>query len=343
MKKQRKTRITQDDVANHAGVTRSLVSYVLNGSNRTVAPETRHKILTAIDELGYRPNKFAQALCMGNHGVLADRHIGIILRYEMMFLRPYYSEILAGIYSAAHENGFHIRFIRFYDELKNPVIFNQLIHSEEICGLLFLALDKCLSVPEDWKLLERIQEQIEQIVCIDGHVPGLSSVSVDRQAAALQVTEYLLKQGYKDIVYIGQSDQRIDGFKQAFIKRGLDISGLYTAYAFDMGSGYNAVQSLHKNIDTLPQAVFAGSDEVALGILLYLHELGITVPDKMAVIGMDNIEIAAYTNPQLTTMNIQKRAMGYQAVEMIINHTARQREKALTLLLPTNLIIRKST
>jgi len=110
-----------------------------------------------------------------------------------------------------------------------------------------------------------------------------------------------------------------------------------------MGSGYNAVQCLHKNIDTLPQAIFAGSDEVALGILLYLHEQGIMVPDKMAVIGMDNIEIAAYTNPQLTTMNIQKRAMGYHAVEMIINHTARQRENALTLLLPTNLIIRKST
>jgi len=344
VKKQRKTRITQDDVANHAGVTRSLVSYVLNSSSsRKVAPETRLRILNAINELGYRPNKFAQALCMGNHGVLADRHIGIVLRNEKMFQRPYYTEILAGIYSAAHEKGFHIRFIRFYDELKNPVLFNQLIHSEEICGLLLLALDKCLSAPEDWKLLERIQEQIEQIVCIDWHTPGLSSVSFDRQAAALQVTEYLLKQGYKDIVYIGQSDQRIAGFKQAFIEQGLDISGLYTAYAFDMESGYNAVQSLHQNRDTLPQAVFAGSDEVALGILLYLHEQGITVPDKMAVISMDNIEIAAYTNPQLTTMNIQKRDMGYRAVEMIINHTARQRENALTLLLPTNLIIRKST
>jgi DNA-binding LacI/PurR family transcriptional regulator len=344
VKKQRKTKITQDDVANHAGVTRSLVSYVLNSSsNRKVAPETRLRILNAINELGYRPNKFAQALSMGNHGVLADRYIGIILRNERMFLRPYYTEILAGIYSAAHEKGFHIRFIRFYDELKSPILFNQLIHSEEICGLLFLALDKCLSAPEDWKLLERIQEQIEQIVCIDWHTPGLSSVSFDRQAAALQVTEYLFKQGYKDIIYIGQSDQRVAGFKQAFIEQGLDISGLYTAYAFDTGSGYNAVQSLHKNSDTLPQAIFAGSDEVALGILLYLHEQGITVPDKMAVIGMDNIEIAAYTNPQLTTMNIQKRAMGYQAVEMIINQTARQRENALTVLLPTNLIIRKST
>jgi DNA-binding LacI/PurR family transcriptional regulator len=260
-----------------------------------------------------------------------------------MFMRPYYTEILAGIHSAAHEKGFHIRFIRFYDDLKDPVLFNQLIHSEEICGLLLLAIDKCLAAPEDWKLLERVQAQIEQIVCIDWQAPGLSSVSIDRQAAALQVTDYLFKQGYMDIVYIGQSDQRIAGFKQAFIERDFDISGLYIAYAFDMESGYNAVLSLHKNRNTLPRAIFAGSDEVALGILLYLHEQGITVPDNTAVISMDNIEIAAYTNPQLTTMNVQKRAMGYRAVEMIVNHTARQGENALTLLLPTNLVIRKST
>jgi len=342
-KKHPKTKITQDDVANHAGVTRSLVSYVLNGSNRTVAPETRQKILSAIDELGYRPNKFAQALSMGNQGVLADRHIGIVLRYEKMFMRPYYTEILAGIYSAAHEKGFHIRFIRFYDELKDPVIFNQLIHSEEICGLLLIAIEKCLAAPEDWKLLERVEAQIEQIVCIDWQTPGLSSVSVDRQAAALQVTNYLFNQGYKDIVYIGQSDQRISGFKQAFIERDLDIFGLYTAYAYDMETGYNVIKALHKSRNTLPEAIFAGSDEVALGILLYLHEQSIAVPGNTAVISMDNIEIAAYTNPQLTTMNVQKRAMGYRAVEMIVNNTAKQGENALTLLLPTNLVIRKST
>jgi len=280
---------------------------------------------------------------MGNQGVLADRHIGVVLRNEKMFLRPYYTEILAGIYSAAHEKGFHIRFIRFYEELKDPVIFNQLIHSEEICGLLLLAIDKCLAAPEDWKLLERVQAQIEQIVCIDWQVPGISSVSVDRQATAFQVTNYLFDRGYNDIVYIGQTDQRISGFKQAFIERSMDISGLYTAYAYDMETGYNVAQTLHKSRNTLPKAIFAGSDEVALGILLYLHEQGITVPGNTAVISIDNIEIAAYSNPQLTTMNVQKRAMGYRAVEMIVNHTARQDENALTLLLPTNLIVRKST
>jgi len=339
-----KTKITQNDVARHAGVTRSMVSYVLNGSSRTVAPETRQKILDAINHLGYRPNKFAQALSMGNKGALADRHIGIVLCNVEMFLRPYYTEILAGIHSAAYEKGFHIRFIRFFDELKDPVLFNQLVHSEEICGLLLVATDQCLKTPEDWRLIERIQAQIDQIVCVEWQAPNLSSVSFDRQTAALQVTNYLFEHGYRDIAYIGESDQRVTGFKLAFLEHGIeDISGLYIDAAADMASGYNAAQRLSQSRPNLPHAIFAGSDEVAVGILLWLHEQGINVPGETAVISIDNIEIAGYTNPQLTTMNVQKRAMGYRAVEMIVNHSAGRGEDALTLLIPTNLVIRKST
>jgi LacI family transcriptional regulator len=336
--------ITQNDVARRAGVTRSMVSYVLNGSDRSVAPVTRQKILDAISELEYRPNKFAQALSMGNKGVLADKYIGIVLCNAEMFLRPYYTEILAGIYSAAHEKGFHIRFIRFFDELRDTVLFNQLIHSEEICGLLLLALDQCMKTTKDRNLIKRIQTQVDQIVCVEWQVPGLPSVSFDRQAAAFQAISYLFDQGYRDIAYIGESDQRIAGFKQAFLEHGVeDISGLYIDGAADMMiSGKKAVQQLHQSRGTMPRAICAGCDEVAIGILFYLNEQGIAVPEETAVISIDNIEMSEYTNPQLTTMNVQKRAMGYRAVEMIVNRIAGRGENALTMLLPTNLVIRKS-
>jgi len=338
-----RTKITQNDVARQAGVTRSMVSYVLNGSSRTVAAETRQKILNAIGELGYRPNKFAQALSMGNRGALADRHIGIVLCNVEMLLRPYYTEILAGIHSTAYENGFHIRFIRFFDELKDPVLFNQLIHYEEVCGLVLVALDQGLKTPEDWRLIERIQSQINWIVCVEGQIPGLSSVSFDRQAAAIQVTNYLIDRGYRDIAYIGEADQRVIGFKQAFLDKGIEnISSLYIDDAADMASGYSAMQRLRQSRQKLPRAVFAGSDEVAMGVLHWMHEQGVNVPGEVAVISIDNIEIASYANPQLTTMNVQKRAMGCRAVEMIINHSADRGENALTLLLPTNLVVRKS-
>jgi len=217
-----KSKITQNDVASLAGVTRSMVSYVINGNSRSVAPETRQKILDAIDELGYRPNVFAQALSMGSKVAIADRHIGIVLCNAEMFVRPYYAEILAGIHTAAHEKGYHIRFLRFFEELNNPVLFNQLINSEEICGLLLIAIDQCLKNDEDWGLIERIKKQIKQIVCIEWQAPGMSSVSFNRQEAAFQVTNYLFEQNYREIAYIGEADQRVIGFKQAFIERGED-------------------------------------------------------------------------------------------------------------------------
>ncbi|MDR2478297.1 MAG: LacI family transcriptional regulator [Treponema sp.] len=338
-----KRKITQNDVARHAGVTRSMVSYVVNGSERTVAPETRQKILNAIEELGYRPNKFAQALTMGHKGALADRHIGIVLCSAEMFLRPYYTEILAGIHSAAHEKGFHIRFIRFFNELKDPVLFNQLIHSEEICGLLLIATDLCLETPDDRRIIDAVRERIDQIVCVEWQMPGLSSVFFDRQAAAFQAAGYLFEQGYRDIAYIGESDQRVSGFRQAFLERGTtDISGLSIYPARDMPSGYEAARCLRQMRGAMPRAICAGSDEVAIGILQYLHEQRIAVPDQTAVISIDNIEMAEYTTPPLTTMNVQKRAMGCRAVEMIISRSAGQGENAISLSLPTSLVVRTS-
>jgi LacI family transcriptional regulator len=339
-----KHQITQNDVARRAGVSRSMVSYVLNGSHRTVAPETRQKILDAIDELGYRPNKFAQALSMGSGRSLSDRYIGIVLTCAEMFLRPYYADILAGIHSAAHEKGFHIRFIRFFDELKDPILYNQLIHGDEICGLLLVALDQILKTPEDRRIIEGIRERIGQIVCVEWQMPGLSSVSFDRQAAAFQAVSYLFERGYQDVVYLGELDQRVSGFRQAFLeRRSADIAGLYIDDAADMPSGYEAVKRLHRKRPALPRAICAGSDEVALGLLLYLHERHIAVPGQVAVISIDNIEIAEYAAPPLTTINVQKRAMGRRAVEMIANCGAGQNEHAMSLLLPVNLVVRKST
>jgi LacI family transcriptional regulator len=345
MKNPLKSQVTQNDVARRAGVSRSMVSYVLNDCGRAVAPRTRQKILDAIVELGYRPNKYAQALSMGAGRSLADRYIGIVLCGAEMFLRPYYAEILAGIHSAAHEQGFHIRFIRFFDELKDPILYNQLIHGEEIRGILLVALDQSLKTPEDRQIIEGIRERIDQIVCVEWQMPGLSSVSFDRQDAAFQAVSYLFDQGCRDIVYLGELDQRVLGFRRAFLERGseaVSVPGLYIDDAADMPSGYEAVKRLHRNRPVLPRAILAGSDEVALGLLLYLHERRIAVPGEVAVISIDNIEIAEYAAPPLTTINVQKRAMGRRAVEMIVNHTAGQNEHAVSLLLPVNLVVRKS-
>jgi LacI family transcriptional regulator len=132
--------VTQKDVAALAGVSRGIVSYVINNGPREVAPETRKRVLAAIRDLGYQPNKHAQRLKLG--GDQAVKALGIIAGGESFNVleRPYYSTILAGLFEEAHRLGQEVRFFSFFDALTDPVFFNNNIHVDEISGLIFMAL-----------------------------------------------------------------------------------------------------------------------------------------------------------------------------------------------------------
>lgn len=338
-----KSSVTQNDVAKEAGVTRSMVSYVICGTtDRSVAPETRQRILDAIEKLGYRPNKAAQALQQGDVA-FASNKIGVILCNADFFLRPYYSEILSGIYTAAHEHIYHISFIRFFDELKDPVLFNTLIHEEEIGGLILLAVDQAIKKEEDRELIKKIKTRLKKIVCVEWQFEGLSSVMFDRRETASKATEYLYREGYNDIVYIGQKDERVEGVRQILSLHGLndDPAYYFFAEAFNMAGGASAIESIPED-GKYPRAIVCGSDEVAVGVLSVLNKRKIRVPEDVAVIGMDNIEIAEYTNPPLTTMNVQKKNMGARAVEMIVKNTCGQDDNAIKIMLPANIVKGKS-
>ncbi|MFA6856859.1 MAG: LacI family DNA-binding transcriptional regulator [Treponema sp.] len=332
--------VTQNDVAREAGVTRSMVSYVVNDTEgKSVAQETRQRILDAIARLGYKPNKYAQALQLGN-AAFAARQLGVILSSADVFLRPYYAEIIAGIHTAAYENNYHVRFIRFFNELKNPVLFNELINTEEISGLILVAVDQCVKTDNDRILIDEIRQRIKSIVCVEWQYAGLSSVGFSRQDAAYRAAGYLLKKGYTDIAYIGELDERVNGFRQVLFDNGYtDSSSFIVEGAIDMSGGLSAMSKI---AEKLPRAVCAGSDEVAIGVLRYLNKQHIGVPDTVAVVSIDNIEMSEYTNPPLTTINVQKKAMGGHAVEMIVNGTAGQNEDALCILLPLSLVERDS-
>lgn len=338
-----KSAVTQNDVAKEAGVTRSMVSYVISGnSDRSVAPETRRRILNAIEKLGYRPNKAAQALQQGDVAFAANK-IGVVLCASETFLRPYYAEIISGIHLEAHEQNCQVSFIRFFNELKNPVLFNSLIHEEEIGGLILVATDQCLKTDEDKKIIEKIKGRLSKIVCIEFQYDGLSSVMFDRQETARRAAEYLIQKGFTDIGYIGENDDRVHGVQLALSEKNLNAKrdSFFIAETFDMSGGFKAVDSFLSEKE-IPRAIVCGSDEVAIGVLRGLDKRNISVPDEVAVISIDNIEISEYTCPPLTTMNVQKKAMGEQAVKMIISGTAGKDENALKVVLPSSLVVRAS-
>lgn len=325
------SRVTQKDVADLAGVSRGIVSYVINNGPRPVAPETRQRVLDAIERLGYRPNKFAQQLIREQAGSVAARDFGLILPDINVLQRPYYGSILSGIYQIAHQKHYRIRFIRIFEELENPALFNELIHREEISGLLLLALDQCIQTDDHRRLLDQIRQRVSNIVCLEWHLEGVPSVSFDRANAAVKATRHLQGLGRETFAYIGQQDERIFGFQL--------VAGesAETHFAFDMAGGQTEIEAMLAR-GVLPQAVVCGSDEVAFGVLRGLHTAGITVPHDVAIASIDDIPMAAYAAPPLTTVSVPKFEMGRYAVELLINPPS----IPSTTLLPTTLIKRAS-
>jgi LacI family transcriptional regulator len=338
-----KSAVTQNDVAREAGVTRSMVSYVISGnSDRSVAQETRQRILDAIDRLGYRPNRAAQVLQQGDVAYASNK-IGVILCSEQAFLRPYYTEIISGIHTAAHTRNFQVNFIRFFYELKNPVLFNNLIHEEEIGGLILIAVDQCMKTQEDFDIMEKIKKRLQKIVCVEFQYEGLSCVMFDRRETSAKAAECVLEKGFADTIYIGPNDERVEGIQFALSKFGRDpsLEKFFAGEAVDMKGGFSAAQSVLQK-GKIPRSIICGSDEVAVGVLSALNKHAIKIPSQVAVVSIDNVEGSEFTCPPLTTMNIQKKAMGERAVEMIVNGTAEKDEKAIKVVLPSTLVVRES-
>ncbi|MCI0578280.1 MAG: LacI family transcriptional regulator [Chloroflexi bacterium] len=335
------SKVTQQDVAELAGVSRGIVSYVINNGPRAVAPETRERVLRAIAELGYRPNKHAQQLMREQWGSVAERDLGLILPNVALLQRPYYGSILAGIHQTAHDYHYRIRFMRFFDELQNPALFNELIHREEISGLILMSLDQCITSDADRQMINQIRERIDNVVCLEWHLEGLPSVSFDRAAAAYKATTHLINVGHQNIVYLGLGDERVTGYHQARIENKLPIEPSSVFYAHDLESGYQEVGRVLAE-EKWPRAIVAGSDEIAFGILRNLREQKISVPQEIALASIDNIPMAAYAAPPLTTIDVPKIDMGRVAVDVLVNNSKGNRETTVLNLLPTKLIVRES-
>ncbi len=335
--------VTQEDVAQRAGVSRSIVSYVINNGPRKVSAETRDRVLAAIKELGYRPNKHAQLLS-STDDTLAEKYIGIILAGNYMFRRPYYGSILASFHEHVHERGWHIRFIRVFDDFNNPALFNELIHPNEISGVILVGLDQVLDTPDDRALVGEIVRRVERVVCVEWEWPGVPSVQFDRQNAAYQATQHLLSAcRRRRIAYIGPADRRVSGYRQAFWEQGLSADDRFIYYAIDPRSGYECCDQIMRS-DLAVDAICSGTDEVALGVLKCLHQHGRHIPRDVAVASIDNLDMAAFMTPALTTVDVPKNEIGFHVIETLVsNKPHKGPASAFAIVVRTQLIVRESS
>lgn len=335
--------VTQADVARLAGVSRAVVSYVINNGPRTVSPEARQRVLEAIAVLGYRPNKFAQGLKFSSTEQ-ARGHFGIILGGATeTLLRPYYSAVLASLYQETHRRGGQIRFVTFLNELKDPVFFNKNVHAEEIAGLILVAGEAMLRDPQWPDILPRIRERIANGVSLEHPIGDFPTVRFDRVLAARKAVSHLVSLGHTRIALVGYPDDRLDGYRYVLLEHGLPEWELvdYPGLIHTPDRGYQMTRQLMARPER-PTALFATSDEVAIGALAALQDMGFRVPGDIALASIDDIALARMVRPALTTVRVPVESFATYALRMLETHEQYPNSEPASVLLETELIVRDS-
>ncbi len=336
-------RVTMRQIAEQAGVSRTTVSFVLNdvpGFN--ISGETRNRILSVARELNYIPDSVAQSLASGRVGTIA-----LVLRQSQHQLvdDAFLSPVVQGLSAALKDYGYHV-LIEPLDPANGSVEYGDLVRARRADGIV-------ISGPRlDDEELTRIYEERIPIVMM-GQLPGSSIpfVDVDNVQGARQAVQHLIDLGHREIACITNaplaytaSRDRLEGYRQALEAHGITFrQQLVRTGDFTDESGAEAMRDILAECDPCPTAVFAASDVIAFGALSALQEASLRVPEDVALVGFDDIPLAAYIDPQLTTVHLPAFGLGWGAGKMLMDllHRARELENTQCLL-DTWLIVRRS-
>ncbi len=329
-------RVTLHDVAREAGVSVNTVSRALNGKP-DVSPETRARVLEVAKRLGYRPNRLARGLRSNKTFTL-----GVIVTD---IANPFFAELVKGVEEAARQNGYSILLEDTGEDSEKEATAIQTMLAERVDGLLITPVQSDSNTLED-VLKSKIPTVLMGRYFSDLKLPYV--VTNDVRGAAL-ATKHLIDLGHRNIAHVGgplhisSAQDRLSGYRQALQAHGIPIRKEYVLMgAVTLEDGYEVGKELLK-LKPLPTAVFAYSDFVAIGLMQSLLDEGLRIPDDVSLVGYDNITFSAYTRVPLTTVEIPKRDLGREAVQMLVQllkggSALKSREKKL----PVKLVLRQS-
>jgi DNA-binding LacI/PurR family transcriptional regulator len=322
------------DVGRLAGVSHQTVSRVINGSPH-VRPETRDRVMAAMEELGYRPNPVARALVTGRSKMLG------VVSFDTTLYGP--ASTLFGIERAAHEAGYFI-IVASLEALDRSSVIDAVerLRRQGVEGILVIAPhaqagEALLHAPTDMPL----------VAAEAGPEAGAPVVAVDQIAGAVSATRHLLDLGHPTVHHISgprdftEARQRREGWRATLEAAGAQnipepLEGDWSPQAgYDLGRQLSA--------DPQVSAVFVANDQMALGVLRAMHEAGREVPGDVSVVGFDDIPEAAYFLPPLTTVRQDFIEMGRRSLRMLLRTIETDRRASAEPLVPPELVVRGST
>jgi DNA-binding LacI/PurR family transcriptional regulator len=301
------------DIAKAAGVSHSTVSRALSESP-LVSAETKARIQRLAREMGYSPDAQARSLVMGR-----TQTLGVVVT---TITDPFIAEIVQAIERTAHNHGYSVILASSNAEPEREIAAVEMLHSKRADGVVVTS-SRVGALYQDH--LDRLGVPV---VLINSHSeqrgPYMFSINVDNQHGGWLATKHLIEQGHRTIAYItGPADHsddlgRLLGYRKALRQADIKFNpGLVVAGTGRAGGGERALPELLALEEPLT-AVFCYNDMTAIGVLRAARQIGISVPGELAVVGFDDIPLALYVQPPLTTISQPKPEMGKRATEMVL-------------------------
>ncbi|QAY72259.1 LacI family transcriptional regulator [Agromyces protaetiae] len=329
-----------EDVARLAGVSTATVSRALSGRGH-VSPASKAKVLEAAARLGYVVSSNASSLASGR-----TRNVGVVIPF---LNRWFFSSVLEGAQQALLRHGYDLTLYNLSgDGAERASVFEHFLLRQRVDAVIAVSLE--LTESE----VTRLHDLGKPLVGVGGPIPGVRTLTIDDIAVARLATEHLIGLGHRRIAHIG-GDLEFDldfhlptnrrlGYESALRDAGIEPEPKYFAPAdFTVAGGYHAAKQLLGSPRDRPTAIFAASDEMALGTILAARDLGMSVPRDVSVVGIDDHDLADFFG--LTTVAQFPRVQGEQAVETLMEQLepGSDASEPASISLPYELRVRSST
>ncbi len=329
--------ITIKDVAQQANVSISTVSRVINDS-KPVSDDIKKRVLDVIRQTGYSPNPVARSLVMKK-----SHTIGVIVPD---ISSSYTGEILNAIEEIAKTYSYEIILCNAYAEETQELKYLNLLVSKQVEGIVFITFD---ITEEHEKFIHNHDIPIVMINRDFHEGSGIRSVSIDHYKASYEMVKYLLEQGHRKIALIRNGTQKgifgekhLEGYKKALSEFNVpyDEKYVFEGY-FSANKAYQIVKSMIDD-ERLPTAIFATSDDMAIGSMNALYDSGYKIPDDVSVVGFYDTKMSSLFRPKLTTIRQPIYDMGAVSLRLLIKLIKGENVSEDMIVLPHQLIIRDS-
>ncbi len=329
---------TIKDVAKMAKVSISTVSRVINDS-KPVSPEARRRVLNAIEELGYKPNEIARSLVTKKSNVM-----GIIVDD---IGSSYVAQIIRGVEEVGRMYNYDLLLLSTYGSKDSELRFAQLLMQKQVAGIILV------SEIFNMEIIDYLNKSKVPFVYLNKYYNVLESptVAIDNYDASKKVMDYLISGGHKRIAYVSQDKdkditiekQKIQAYKKMMGEINespiiLNVGGHSIATGYEIGKEVKDLID-HNKIS----AIYCCEDEIALGIINYLYDHNIRVPEDISVIGYGDTSLASVYRPKLTTIKEPYYDIGAVSIRKILKQLQGEKLDSQTTVLPVQLIIRDSS